>query len=166
MPDCPVLLPLLMWTPRQPSSDFREVQISSRKEWQCKMLCHSWKDHQRNESSTFRSGKLLPLMAKDNLVKNGMCRWSWASWITDRLRLVLHVCDQFWVVSYRSGDCVFLCSCQRNYSVSPINNVNENNEGSQKGRDLLYIRLRKSLQQFLFQCSFQIYGFRTTIQMC
>lgn len=30
-PDCPVLLPLLMWSPRQPSSDFLEFCISSRK---------------------------------------------------------------------------------------------------------------------------------------
>lgn len=33
------------------------------------MLCHSCKDHQRNKSSTFRSGKILPLMAKDSSEK-------------------------------------------------------------------------------------------------
>lgn len=33
------------------------------------MLWQSYKDHQRNKSSTFRSGKILPLMAKDTSEK-------------------------------------------------------------------------------------------------
>lgn len=109
--------------------------------------CHSCKDHQRSKSSIFRSGKILPLMTKDNSEKK-KCRWNWKLQITDKLRLVQHVHDQFWVVSYRSDDHVYSCTVIREtstsfISVSQISTVEENHTVLERQRTGLHLTKEK-----------------------